>query len=287
MTTRPYELLARFNDLGNVAGVSVRTKTTVNGRDYEDDPMPLAGVSDPAFVQFANQFAAATVAERDQLAIDKSALETLLDSLTAERELLLTEKASLTSERNALLTDKQSLTEQLGERTAERDLLQAQVDPLNAQIEQLQAQIDQLLNPPGPDLSTIAGVKQYLASKRYDREVMGIFVGDQFVSTNRDELAHWFARFWDAFQLLNGLPNGNPTGMYPYKPRGGSEVAVLTSQQVVRAYNCLAWYVNACIATEGELIKAIDNDTPLPNVVALIDADQTWPQRQFTWQPQE
>ncbi len=280
MTTRPYELLARFNDLGNVAGVSVRTKTTANGRDYEDDPQPLAGVTDPAFVQFANQFAAAAVAQRDQLA-------TLLDSLTGERDQLLTDKATLTAERDALFTDKQSLTEQLAATTSERDLLQAQVDPLNAQIDQLQAQIDQLLNPPGPDLTKAAGVKQYLASKRYDREVMGIFVGDQFVSTNRDELAHWFARFWDAFQLLNGLPNGNPTGLYPYKPRGGSEVTILTSQQVVRAYNCLAWYVNACIATEGELIKAIDNGTPLPNVVALIDADQTWPQRQFTWQPQQ
>ncbi len=270
MTTRPYELLVRFNQSGNVGGASVRTITTVNGRDYEGDPEPLSGVNDPAFTQFASQFAASAVAERDQLASDKSALETLRDSITAERDLLLTE-------RDALLTDKQALTEQLGERTSERDSLQAQVDPLNAQIEQLHAQLDALLNPPGPDLSTVAGVKQYLASKRYDREVMGFHVGEQFVSTNRDELAHWFARFIDATHTTGNV--------YPYKPRGGSIVASLSAEQVIRAYQCLAWYVNACIATEGVLIQSIDDGTPLEQVLIAIDSDQTWPQRQFTWEP--
>ncbi len=227
-------------------------------------------MNDPAFTQFASQFAASAVAERDQLASDKSALETLRDSITAERDLLLTE-------RDALLTDKQALTEQLGERTSERDSLQAQVDPLNAQIEQLHAQLDALLNPPGPDLSTVAGVKQYLASKRYDREVMGFHVGEQFVSTNRDELAHWFARFFDATHTTGNV--------YPYKPRGGSIVASLSAEQVIRAYQCLAWYVNACIATEGVLIQSIDDGTPLEQVLIAIDSDQTWPQRQFTWEP--
>lgn len=64
MTTRPYELLARFNADGTVGGVSVRTITTVDGRDYESDPMPLSGTSDPAFKPFADQFASTSESER-------------------------------------------------------------------------------------------------------------------------------------------------------------------------------------------------------------------------------
>lgn len=65
MTTRPYELLARFAADGAVAGVSVRTITTVSGRDYESDPAPLSGATDPAFTAFAEQFSADAVAARD------------------------------------------------------------------------------------------------------------------------------------------------------------------------------------------------------------------------------
>ena len=67
MSTRPYELFARFNSQGQVSGVSIRTITTVNGRDYESDPEPLAGTNDPAFIAFAQQFAASAVAQRDSL----------------------------------------------------------------------------------------------------------------------------------------------------------------------------------------------------------------------------
>lgn len=67
MTQTPYELLARFATNGTITGVSVRYLTTINGRAYEGDPQPLSGVDDPAFAAFAEQFAAAVVAERDQL----------------------------------------------------------------------------------------------------------------------------------------------------------------------------------------------------------------------------
>jgi hypothetical protein len=83
MTTRPYELLARFAADGTVAGVSIRTITTVNGRDYESDPMPLSGVSDPAFAAFADQFAAAIVAERDEAVAAIQPLQAEIDRLTA------------------------------------------------------------------------------------------------------------------------------------------------------------------------------------------------------------
>lgn len=84
MTTRPYELLARFGNDGNVAGVSIRTITTLNGRDYENDPTPLSGTSDPAFVSFAQQFSASVVAERD-------ASNAALATITTERDSLQTQ----------------------------------------------------------------------------------------------------------------------------------------------------------------------------------------------------
>jgi hypothetical protein len=241
MTTTPYELLARFATDGTIAGVSVRYLTTVNGKVYEGDPQPLANVDDPVFNDFADQFSAAVVAERDELA------------------------------------------EQVESLTQAKQAAEASVAELTAQVATLQTELDAIQNPPGPDLSTANGVKQYLASKRYDREVMGFHVEQQLISTNRDELAHWFARFFDAFNHLQGVTSASG-GVYPYKPRGGTQVALLTAEQAVRAYQCLAWYVNACIATEGQLIQQIDDGTlTLTNAVMAIDSDQTWPQRQFNW----
>jgi len=89
MTTRPYELLARFAPDGTVAGVSVRTITTVNGRDYESDPSPLSGATDPAFTAFAEQFAASVVSERDSAVADVATLtaaKTTLEARVAELE---------------------------------------------------------------------------------------------------------------------------------------------------------------------------------------------------------
>jgi hypothetical protein len=91
MTTRPYELLARFALDGTVAGVSVRTITTVNGRDYESDPQPLSGTGDAAFAAFSDQFAAAVVAERDTLSAQ-------VTTLAAEKETLLARVAELEAE---------------------------------------------------------------------------------------------------------------------------------------------------------------------------------------------
>jgi len=182
-----------------------------------------------------------------------------------------------------LSDEKEALQNEIATLTQAKETAEASVAELTAQVSILQAELDAIQNPPGPDLATIEGVKQYLASKRYDREVMGFHVGQQFISTNRDELAHWFARFFDAFNHLQGVTSASG-GVYPYKPRGGTQVGLLTAEQAVRAYQCLAWYVNACIATEGQLIQQIDDGTlTLTNAVMAIDSDQTWPQRQFNW----
>ncbi len=81
MTTRPYELLARFGNNGTVAGVSVRTITNVNGRDFESDPMPLADATDPAFVSFAEQFSASVLAENETLKAELAASNARIASL--------------------------------------------------------------------------------------------------------------------------------------------------------------------------------------------------------------
>lgn len=86
MTQRPYEFLARFNQQGGIAGAHARYITTVNGRDYEGDPQPIS-LDDPAFAEFATQFAAAVVAERDALAAQ-------VQSLTAERDAAVSAKES-------------------------------------------------------------------------------------------------------------------------------------------------------------------------------------------------
>ena len=80
MSTRPYELLARFGTDGTVAGVSIRTITTIDGKDYESEPRPLAGVTDPAFTAFASAFSASVLAEKEALV---SAHKTALDAKEA------------------------------------------------------------------------------------------------------------------------------------------------------------------------------------------------------------
>lgn len=102
MSTKPYELLARFNRDGTVAGVSVRFITTVNGRDFEGDPQPLSGTSDPAFKAFAEQFAAAVVAERDAAVAAKTAAESALATVTAERDAARAEAERLQAELDAI-----------------------------------------------------------------------------------------------------------------------------------------------------------------------------------------
>lgn len=144
---RPYELLARFDASGNVSGVSVRTLVTIDGRDYESDPSPLIGASDPAFTAFAAAFSAAIVAQRDQLLSDKSALETQLSILTTERDGLQTQLATITAECNTLFADLSVAKSDIMRVTGERDSVTTQRDTATQRIIELEAQLDALLHP--------------------------------------------------------------------------------------------------------------------------------------------
>lgn len=84
MQTRPYELLVRFAPNGTVAGVSVKTLTTVNGREFESDPTPLSGINDPAFAEFAAAFSASVVEQRDALASEVADLLNQIEVLRAQ-----------------------------------------------------------------------------------------------------------------------------------------------------------------------------------------------------------
>jgi len=81
MTTRPYELLVRFGNDGKIAGCHVRTITTLNGKDYESDPVPLSTTEHPAFDEFKSAFNAASASEIEQLREDNANLQKRIESL--------------------------------------------------------------------------------------------------------------------------------------------------------------------------------------------------------------
>lgn len=229
---KPYELLARFDPSGNVVGVSVRTLVTIDGRDYESDPSPLSGASDPAFVAFADSFATAAVAERDALALQLVATQ--------------------------------------------------------AELSAAQLRLSQLEENGGAfDLTTIDGVRQFISARRYSIETAGIVLGSQFISTGRDEIGHWFPRFYNALLWIQGdarLRATNPNGLYPFKPKNHAPT-VLIADQVVRVYECMAWFINECFAREAELWARVDAGERFDIIVDAVNNPATWPANTFDWEP--
>lgn len=151
---KPYELLARFKIDGTVAGCHVRTISTVDGKDYESEPVPLANATDPAFVAFAASFSASVVTERDALAIDKTKLTTDLatktsehDSVKGQYDALVIEKAKLIAD-NATATEANNAAHALAIATATTQLeaKQSELTLANAANATLQSRFDRLLN---------------------------------------------------------------------------------------------------------------------------------------------
>lgn len=87
MTEKPYELLVRFNPDGTTAGASVRSIVSINGKDFELDPVPLSDATDPAFTKFAEQFAASALADleaaRKEIARKEDVIRKLHEELAA------------------------------------------------------------------------------------------------------------------------------------------------------------------------------------------------------------
>ena len=173
MTQAPYELLARFNQNGQVAGVSVRYLFAVGGKVVEGDPEPLAGTNDAAFTSFAQQFAAAAVAERDELASEKATLETQVTTLTSERDAALAQAATLTDEKASLSEVNTTLTAQLAAANARIAALveQVQFDPrvieANAFLNRIAStELAQLFSSTEPNVQAIS--QMLLAYKAND-----------------------------------------------------------------------------------------------------------------------
>lgn len=108
MSAKPYELLARFNKDGTIAGCHVRTIETINGKDYESEPMPLASATDSAFTAFASSFSAGIVIERDTLATDKAKLTTDLATKTTEHDSVKTQYDALVIEKESTIDELQA-----------------------------------------------------------------------------------------------------------------------------------------------------------------------------------
>ena len=187
--------------------------------------------------------------------------------------------AALVSQRDQLTDRVADLEQQAAAHVTEKTQLQTALDSALAEL-------DALKNPPGPDLTSAEGVKAYISSRRYTRETGGIWMQNQSISTERDETGHWFPRFYDAHLWLSGDPSVraiNPDGIYPYKPKNGEPV-MLTALQVVRAYQCMAWYINACFAAEKQLYALLDARVPLADVVTAAQRDESWPSNAFKWE---
>lgn len=120
---------------------------------------------------------------------------------------------------------------------------------------------------------TADSLREHIAEARYAAESGGIYVGEQLVTTNRDEMPVWQGMLLDAFVLRPGQQES-----YEYKPRGGTNTT-LTPSQVARCYECFAWYVGACFATERQLVAMLNAGADPETVYSSI----TWPQRNFEW----
>lgn len=121
-------------------------------------------------------------------------------------------------------------------------------------------------------------LREQIANWRWARETGGITVGDQAVTTFRDEMPVWLG-------MINDMAlRPGQTAAYEYKPRGGANVT-LTPAQVSRIYACFAWYVQACFSTERALLEQITSGAPLESVAAAAQDPATWPQTTFAWEP--
>jgi hypothetical protein len=144
--------------------------------------------------------------------------------------------------------------------------------------------INQIIDYPTCQVTSIevpwteADLLEEIAAIRWKRETAGITVGTQAVSTYREEMP-----IWQGMLLDITFKPGQRTA-FEYKPRGGENVA-LTIQQVLRCYECFAWYIAACFAVERALRDMIDNGTSLNSVAALAMDSATWPQQVFEWNP--
>lgn len=123
---------------------------------------------------------------------------------------------------------------------------------------------------------------EQIAAWRWQRETAGITVGTQSVTTYREEMPVWLAM---RANVQDRAAANAPESTYKYKPRGAEVTSTLTAAQVLRVYECFAWYVAACFETEAALQAMIAGGGDLNTVAAAAQNPATWPQTAFDWTP--
>jgi hypothetical protein len=124
-------------------------------------------------------------------------------------------------------------------------------------------------------------LRQEIADYRWNRQVLGITIGDQVITTERHEMAVWQG------MLLDIVLNPGVRTEFDYKPVGGENI-LLTVPQVQRCYACFAWYTMACYSTERYFNSLIIPGMPesFEAVAAQAFNPANWPQRQYSWIPE-
>ncbi len=122
---------------------------------------------------------------------------------------------------------------------------------------------------------------KHLKTLRKEFSETPIYVGNQLVSTRREEDGEWLARQLNASQAP-------PETQYPYTPDGGLPT-VLTKDQVLRIAGCRTWYVNQCFAVEAYYAAKVASGMKFTQLIVSLEEnsspDLRWPQTQFEWQP--
>lgn len=273
-TTRIKKVVTTIDDSGK-AVAETHSEGLLNGQWWPLDPVPLA-TAGPEWDEWKAQFSGALIAERDQLLIEKTALTEQLQSLTSQRDNLQAEVTRT--------ADRDEISAQLSSVTQER-VTQSQ------RIAELESQLDALLHPPGPDLSTRDGVREYIRAKRYSQQIAGFTIGGVQFSTMRDSQGDDALTFGvmadNAMKWLMGdatLRALKPDGVFVYTSRNGWPVQ-LQAMQVVRAWQCMLWYIDECYTSEYSLCQELLGSEPdLSSIVASADNDAHWPQNQFAWE---
>lgn len=94
-TTKPYEILMRWNDQSQTWALHARSLTTLDdGTVVEGKAVPLVGLSDPAFTEVAALVSASKDNEIAALTAERDSLQSQLTAMTTERDTAVSELAS-------------------------------------------------------------------------------------------------------------------------------------------------------------------------------------------------
>jgi hypothetical protein len=126
---------------------------------------------------------------------------------------------------------------------------------------------------------TAAETKAELSTIWKARKNNGISVGELRIATTVESMAVWQG-MWDNFN------SEYQEESYACETLGGDNVTI-EPWEVARVYQCFAWYIAACLGTQGYfqgLINAAQNQATLNAIYFAMASDASWPQTQFAWQ---